>query len=313
MKTKIYIISGFLGAGKTTLINHLISTGFINNKSIIVENDFGDENVDYTLLKDKGIKISALNSGCICCTLAGDFVKNMLDIINKYNPEKIIIEPSGVGKLSDIIFSCSDERLSEKSYIAGKITIADAKRCNIYYENFGEFFEDQIGFADSVLLSRAEDVDINAVNALIKIINPLCPIITLPFDKINGDNLFSLKPLTILNLDKSCNSTSHGKGCTCGCNEHHNHTHVAGGFETITIRPHEQIIPEKIDLLFERLNSNSFGMIARAKGILKSKKAFYEIQYVSGEGKRIKTRVKSNFICFIGKDLDKKALSEFFK
>ena len=308
MKSEIYIISGFLGSGKTTLIKHLINTSYIDKDSIIVENDFGEESVDSAILQNNKIKISTMNDGCICCSLAGDFVRNMIKIIDTYKPKKIFIEPSGVGKLSDIIVACSDIKLIEKAQIKSKISLADAKRCALYHENFGEFFEDQIGFSDCILLTRVEGIDISPAKKIIQKINTLSPMIALPIEKVKGEQIFSIKPITTFLQEIKPHT------CSCGCNHHdHDHTHhVNDVFETITIRIENQIQLERINQLSQYMDNGTFGFVARAKGIFKSKKSHFELQYVPKESKIFKSKATGNFICFIGKDLNKQALADFF-
>ena len=154
--TKIDIISGFLGAGKTTLIQKLIKEVYAGKKVVLVENEFGEIGIDGGFLKDAGIVVNEINSGCICCTLQGDFRNALQEVVKKYNPDHIIIEPSGVGKLSDILAVVKDvEGLELNSYS----TVVDAKRCEIYHKNFKEFFDDQISTAACVILSRTQLVD----------------------------------------------------------------------------------------------------------------------------------------------------------
>ena len=184
--TKIDIISGFLGAGKTTLIQKLIKEVYAGKKVVLVENEFGEIGIDGGFLKDAGIVVNEINSGCICCTLQGDFRNALQEVVKKYNPDHIIIEPSGVGKLSDILAVVKDvEGLELNSYS----TVVDAKRCEIYHKNFKEFFDDQISTAACVILSRTQLVDEETLQkdiAIIRELNHDARIITTPWDDLSG-------------------------------------------------------------------------------------------------------------------------------
>ena len=154
MAVDVFIVSGFLGAGKTTFIQKLMREVFRGVRLAVVENDFGEESVDASLLGTSGVLVTELNSGCICCSLSGDFVRAFLDMLGRFKPEKVIIEPSGVAKLSDVVRACEDPRIAQLAEVRGKITVVDASSCRKYADNFGEFFEDQIEHADTILLSR---------------------------------------------------------------------------------------------------------------------------------------------------------------
>ena len=184
--TKIDIISGFLGAGKTTLIQKLIKEVYAGKKVVLVENEFGEIGIDGGFLKDAGIVVNEINSGCICCTLQGDFRNALQEVVKKYDPDHIIIEPSGVGKLSDILAVVKDvEGLQLNSYS----TVVDAKRCEIYHKNFKEFFDDQISTAACVILSRIQLVDEETLQkdiAIIRELNHDARIITTPWDDLSG-------------------------------------------------------------------------------------------------------------------------------
>lgn len=234
--TKIDIISGFLGAGKTTLIQKLIKEVYAGKKVVLVENEFGEIGIDGGFLKDAGIVVNEINSGCICCTLQGDFRNALQEVVKKYDPDHIIIEPSGVGKLSDILAVVKDvEGLQLNSYS----TVVDAKRCEIYHKNFKEFFDDQISTAACVILSRTQLVDEETLQkdiAIIRELNHDARIITTPWDDLSGQAIIdamegSTDGFPELEKEEEC--------CCCGCgchdedddddccydHDHHEHEH----------------------------------------------------------------------------------------
>lgn len=188
--TKVNVISGFLGAGKTTLISKLIKDVFEGEQVVLVENEFGEIGIDGGFLKEAGIEIKEINSGCICCTLKGDFQASLQQVIETYHPDRIIIEPSGVGKLSDILKAIrSVEGVELDSYS----TVVDAKRCKIYHKNFKEFFDDQIATASCVILSRTQEIDEEKLAldvSIIKELNESARIITTPWEDLNGKSIF---------------------------------------------------------------------------------------------------------------------------
>lgn len=233
--TKIDIISGFLGAGKTTLIQKLIKEVYAGKKVVLVENEFGEIGIDGGFLKDAGIVVNEINSGCICCTLQGDFRNALQEVVKKYNPDHIIIEPSGVGKLSDILAVVKDvEGLELNSYS----TVVDAKRCEIYHKNFKEFFDDQISTAACVILSRTQLVDEEILQkdiAIIRELNHDARIITTPWDDLSGQAIIdamegSTDGFPELEEEEDCGCCGCGchddddDDCCCG-HDHHEHEH----------------------------------------------------------------------------------------
>ena len=233
--TKIDIISGFLGAGKTTLIQKLIKEVYAGKKVVLVENEFGEIGIDGGFLKDAGIVVNEINSGCICCTLQGDFRNALQEVVKKYDPDHIIIEPSGVGKLSDILAVVKDvEGLELNSYS----TVVDAKRCEIYHKNFKEFFDDQITTAACVILSRTQLVDEETLQkdiAIIRELNNDARIITTPWDDLSGQAIIeamegSTDGFPELEEEEDCGCCGYGchddddDDCCCG-HDHHEHEH----------------------------------------------------------------------------------------
>lgn len=242
--SKVDVISGFLGAGKTTLIQKLIKDVFAGKKVVLVENEFGEIGIDGGFLKEAGITINEINGGCVCCTLQGDFHDALEKVENTYHPDHIIIEPSGVGKLSDILSIVkSVEGLELNSYSA----VVDAKRCKIYHKNFKEFFDDQISTACCVILSRTQLVSEDKLNedvSIIRELNPDVRIITTPWDDLNGESIYEAmtgssngfpEGLEELDFDEEEHEHHHHDEdeheCCCGhhhdedheCHHHHHH------------------------------------------------------------------------------------------
>lgn len=189
--TKIDIISGFLGAGKTTLIKKLLQEGFQKEKLVLIENEFGEIGIDGGFLKDAGVEITEMNSGCICCSLVGDFSTALKEVLEKYTPDRVIIEPSGVGKLSDVIKAVQgieDAAIELNSFV----TVADAGKCKMYMKNFGEFFNNQIEYANTIVLSRTQNMKEDKLEACVQMIrehNENATIITTPWDDISGEKI----------------------------------------------------------------------------------------------------------------------------
>ena len=246
---KVNIISGFLGAGKTTLIKKLLGGKVREEKIILLENEYGEVGVDGSFMKDAGITVTEMNSGCICCTLVGDFQKAVDELIEKYHPDRLIIEPSGVGKLSDILAAV--ERTSERHEmtIAGCATVVDAGKCRMYMKNFGEFFLDQIKTANTIIFSRTQLLTPERVEksrALVEEQHPGCRIITTPWDDLSADAMLEViesgKPIE-LHLDDDDDDDDddhdhehhhhhdheHDEHCSCHDHDHEHHHHDDDG------------------------------------------------------------------------------------
>ena len=198
MATKVDIFSGFLGAGKTTLIKKLISDGYNGQKIVLIENEFGQIGIDGGFLKEAGIEITEMNSGCICCSLVGDFGTALKEVIEKFSPDRILIEPSGVGKLSDVVAAVEKVEGTE---ICGTVTVIDASKCKIYLKNFKEFYENQIKYAGTIILSRTGNIaqeKLDTAISLIREINDHSQIITTPWESLSGVQVLSAieHPLT---------------------------------------------------------------------------------------------------------------------
>ena len=194
-KTKIDIISGFLGAGKTTLIKKLLKDAFKDEQVVLIENEFGEIGIDGGFLKEAGIQIREMNSGCICCSLVGDFGASLKEVISKYHPDRILIEPSGVGKLSDVIKAVQGVEEETGLVLNSYTTVVDAKKCKMYMRNFGEFFNNQVEYAGAIIMSRTDIVDeakAQAAMELLREINPKAAIITTPIEELEGAKILEV-------------------------------------------------------------------------------------------------------------------------
>ena len=236
--TKIDIISGFLGAGKTTLIKKLLAEAFGGEKLVLIENEFGEIGIDGGFLKDSGVQVTEMNSGCICCSLVGDFGKALAEVLEKFTPDRIVIEPSGVGKLSDVIkavegVDSADIKLN--SFTA----VVDAKKSKMYMKNFGEFFNNQVEYAGTIILSRTKDMKQEKLEECVKLLrghNKTATIITTPWEEINGAQILAamekdntLEKAMLEEQEHECchhhdhdgeHHHDHGEDCTCGCHDH---------------------------------------------------------------------------------------------
>ena len=232
--TKIDIISGFLGAGKTTLIKKLIEQAFKGEKLVLIENEFGEIGIDGGFLKDAGVQITEMNSGCICCSLVGDFGTALKQVITDYTPDRIIIEPSGVGKLSDVIKAVKDVSGDLDVELDSYTTVADVSKVKIYMKNFGEFFNNQIESANTIILSRTQTASQDKIEkavAMIREKNNHATIITTPWDELDGaairEAMQNYKSLEETMMDEAKkghdHDHDHGDECTCGCHDHHHH------------------------------------------------------------------------------------------
>lgn len=250
--TKIDIISGFLGAGKTTFIKKLLEEAISGEQVVLIENEFGEIGIDGGFLKDSGIEIREMNSGCICCSLVGDFGKSLAEVLTKYKPDRVIIEPSGVGKLSDVMKAVRDVAAEIEVTLNCAVTIVDVAKCRMYMKNFGEFFNNQIENAGTVVLSRTDITAMDKVNQAVELIrekNPKAVIVTTPCSQLSGTQLLEIieKPDTMAeDLMKEVEEHRHhhhdhdGGACGCGHDEeecgcghdhehhhHHDHDHEA--------------------------------------------------------------------------------------
>ena len=241
--TKIDIISGFLGAGKTTFIKKLLKEAIAGEKVVLIENEFGEIGIDGGFLQDAGIEIREMNSGCICCSLVGDFGKSLEEVLKTYTPDRVIIEPSGVGKLSDVMKAVCDVAGEIDVTLNGSITVVDAQKCKMYMKNFGEFFNNQIENAGMIVLSRTDIADADKVAKAVEMIrekNEKAVIVTTPIDQLTGAQLLEIieQPMDDMAAElmeemkhhhhdhHEHHHHDHDEHCTCGCHDHdHEHDH----------------------------------------------------------------------------------------
>jgi G3E family GTPase len=350
--TKIDIISGFLGAGKTTLIKKLLREGFQNEKLVLIENEFGEIGIDGGFLKEAGVQITEMNSGCICCSLVGDFSKALNEVLELYHPDRIIIEPSGVGKLSDVINAVKGV-LSEDIVLNSYTAVVDVKKCKMYMKNFGEFFNNQIESAKTIILSRTQEVTqdkLEASVALIREHNEKATLVTTKWYDIDGslivkameeENSFEHDLLREMqehdhhdhehNHDHDHDHDGHECGCghdhdhnhdnhECGCGHDHDHDHdhhhaeeVFTSWGTETVRKYSK---EELTKILEQLSeAENIGFILRAKGIVAGTAGeWFNFDMVPGEYEiREGAADVTGRLCVIGSKLVTEEIERMFK
>ena len=240
--TKIDIFSGFLGAGKTTLIKKLLSEVYQGEKIVLIENEFGEISIDGGFLKESGVQISEMSSGCICCSLVGDFNQALKDVVAQYQPDRVLIEPSGVGKLSDVIVAV-ESAVAESGgamVLGSAVAVVDASKVKVYMKNFGEFYNNQVESAGTIILSRTQKLSEEKLNAAVELLwdkNPDAAILTTPWDQISGKAILSaIEKVSLADelLEKMRaeheehehhHHHDHGEHCDCGCHDHDHHEH----------------------------------------------------------------------------------------
>ena len=347
--TKIDIYSGFLGAGKTTLIKKMLTEAYAGEKVVLIENEFGEIGIDGGFMKEVGIEITEMNSGCICCSLVGDFTQSLAQVLDKFEPDRILIEPSGVGKLSDVIKAVQKVE-SDVVKLNSFTTIVDATKCRIYAKNFGEFYNDQVHHAGCIVLSRTEDMPQEKLDVAIEVlrnINRDAVIVTTPWTQLMGDAILTAmegkhsleKELENLAVE-SCpvcgvhhehhHHHHHDEGCDChehhhhhhhdeecDCHEHHHHHHHhadevfdSWGAET-TLSFTEKTIS---DALRQLENEERFGTILRAKGIVAGADGrWIHFDYVPGcPDVRLGGADIIGRLCVIGSKINKEAIADLF-
>lgn len=339
--TKIDIISGFLGAGKTTLIKKLIEQAFKGEKLVLIENEFGEIGIDGGFLKDAGVQITEMNSGCICCSLVGDFGTALKQVITDYTPDRIIIEPSGVGKLSDVIKAVKDVSGNLDVELDSYTTVADVSKVKIYMKNFGEFFNNQIESANTIILSRTQTTTQDKIEKAVDMIrekNDHATIITTPWDEIDGaairEAMQNYKSLEETMMDEAkkghdhdhdhgdectcgCHDHDHGDECTCGCHDHDHHHHHADEVFTSWGRetPHKYNEDKLREILDTLADTEKYGVILRAKGIVPSDAGeWLYFDLVPGEFEIRKGKADiTGKLCVIGSRLKEDDLAQLFE
>ena len=312
MKAQVDIFSGFLGAGKTMLIKKLLNEKVYSKNTIIIENEFGEVGIDADILKESNIEVREINSGCICCQVSGNFSEAIFEVINKYAPENIIIEPSGVAKLSEVLKLLEERKFENKIEIRNVITLIDIQNYDIYLKNFKDFYENQIRQANKIVLSRSQLVDENKIEitiSSIKKLNSKAEIIYKPWEYLKGMDIIKIngnKEKSGISVIKSSISKSIRK------EENHN---VKSVFESYPIELTYNMSTEEIQKKFEFIeSSNKFGKIIRAKGITKGTDGgYYQFDYVPREFKSRNIKWSNRkVISIIGSELNRKELKLLF-
>ena len=328
--TKIDIFSGFLGAGKTTLIKKLLKEALDASKVVLIENEFGEIGIDGGFLKEAGVEIKEMNSGCICCSLVGDFGSSLAEVLEKYHPERILIEPSGVGKLSDVMKAVQKVDTDFEVTLNSAVAVVDANKCKMYAKNFGEFFLNQIEHAGTIILSRTADISESKLNAALEIIrehNSKATVITTPWEQLDGkqiletiENAKDLESELMAEVAAMHDEHEHHHDHDHDEHEHH-HDHDHGhhhaddvftswGFETPKTYTKEQLeeILEKLD------DAKTYGSILRAKGMVASDSGkWLDFDYVPGESNvREGAPEVTGKICVIGAELNEENLETLF-
>lgn len=333
--TKIDIFSGFLGAGKTTLIKKLIAEAYTGEKIVLIENEFGEIAIDGGFLKDSGVQINEMNSGCICCSLVGDFADALQKVLTQFHPDRILIEPSGVGKLSDVIRAVQGVQ-SDELVLNGFTTVVDANKCRMYMKNFGEFFNNQVENASAIILSRTEGIrpeKLDAAVALLREKNPTATIVTTPWTELDGKQILEtmerrdtlsaelehLKAEAAEDDDEDEHEHHHhhhdDDEHECCCGHHHHHHHADEVFTSWGTETPRKYTDDEIRTALDALiNEHRYGVVLRAKGIVPATDGgWIHFDYVPGESdvRRGSAQVTGR-VCVIGSHLAEDALKELF-
>lgn len=341
--TKIDVFSGFLGAGKTTLIKKLIAEAYTGEQLVLIENEFGEIGIDGGFLQEAGINITEMNSGCICCSLVGDFGKALRQVMDTYHPDRILIEPSGVGKLSDVIRAVQDLQMPDV-VLNGFTTVVDAAKAKMYMKNFGEFFNNQVEHASAIILSRTGGMKqdkLDACVALLREKNPTATIVTTPWDELDGKQLLAAmerRDTLSAALEELAEEQEHhhhhhehGEECGCGCHDHEHHHHEHGeecgcgchdhehhhadevftSWGRETAHPYEQ---QELAAALQALDTGDYGQVLRAKGIVAGTDGkWLHFDYVPGEVEvRTGAAGVTGRLCVIGAELKENALTSLF-
>ena len=333
--TKIDIISGFLGAGKTTLIKKLLSEAFDKEKLVLIENEFGEIGIDSGFLKEAGVQITEMNSGCICCSLVGDFGKALAEVLEKFAPDRIVIEPSGVGKLSDVIKAVEGVKSDIEISLNSFTVVVDAKKSKMYMKNFGEFFNNQVEYAGTIILSRTKDMKQEKLEECVSALrehNSSATVITTPWEEISGKQILdAMEKNNTLEKElleehhehhhhhedgeECCHEHHHhhedGEEC---CHEHHHH-HADEVFSSWGVETPHKFTKEELTAALEELSkSDCHGMILRAKGIVPSVSGeWLHFDLTPGEYEiRVGAADVTGRICVIGSKLKEEEIKKLF-
>ena len=344
--TKIDIVSGFLGAGKTTLIKKMLSEAYQGEKLVLIENEFGEISIDGGFLKDAGVQISEMSSGCICCSLVGDFGRALVDVQKQFSPDRILIEPSGVGKLSDVILAVENTvKDVPEMKLNSFVTVADASKVKVYMKNFGEFYNNQIETAGTIILSRTQKVSpekLEAAVALLREKNRDAAIITTPWDQLDGKTILAAMEKVSLadelmeriraeheaeeeehhhhhhdhdDHEEHEHHHHHDGECDdpeCAC--HHHHHHADEVFTSWGAETPKQFTQADIDRILTALDSGEYGAILRAKGIVPAADGqWLHFDYVPQEHEvRYGAADYTGRLCVIGSQLKEDGLKTLF-
>ena len=334
----IDIYSGFLGAGKTTLIKKMLQEVYAGQKIVLIENEFGQIGIDSGFLQEAGIQITEMNSGCICCSLVGDFGKALTQVINDYAPDRVVIEPSGVGKLSDVIAAVEKVPGVELGYT---VAVADAGKVKVYMKNFGEFYNNQIESATTILLSRTDSIPqekLDAAVALIREHNPEATVVTTPWDQLTGAQIAEAMEgkatlqAALEELEEAHHH--HGEHCCCGhdhehhhhhheegeccCghhheHEHHHHHHADEVFTSWGKETAKKFTAEQLEAILTALDTGAYGAVLRAKGIVPAAEGWLHFDYVPEEHSiRSGSAAVTGKLCVIGAELKESELTKLF-
>ncbi len=338
--TTIDIYSGFLGAGKTTLIKKMIQEAYCGEQLVLIENEFGEIGIDGGFLQDAGINITEMNSGCICCSLVGDFGKALTQVIEQYHPDRIVIEPSGVGKLSDVVAAV--EKVTDAEVILGNtVAVVDAGKVKVYMKNFGEFYNNQVETAGTIILSRTDAIPQTKLDAAVELLrqhNEDAALVTTPWHELTGAQLLEAmqgnasvkKDLEELVHEHHHHHHDHEEGCCCGhhghehhhhdhdghcsCGHDHHHHHADEVFTSWGVETAKKFTVDGIKTALKALDSGAYGMVLRAKGIVAcADGGWIHFDYVpEEENVRMGSAAVVGKLCVIGSGLDDAAVAALF-
>ena len=330
--TKIDIFSGFLGAGKTTLIKKLLKEALHDTKVVLIENEFGEIGIDGGFIKESGIEIKEMNSGCICCSLVGDFGTSLKEVLSTYAPERILIEPSGVGKLSDVVKAVDDVAKDMDVQVNSAVAVVDATKCKMYIKNFGEFFCNQIACAGTIILSRTQNMSEDKLKTCIDMIreyNKEATIITTPWEALQGEDILKtiegadkledmIQALLAEEHDHEHEHHHHDDDDEDECchheHHHHHHHHADEVFTSWGEETAKKFTTNEIKEKLHALEDGSYGMILRAKGMVPAEDGTWiYFDYVPGESDiRSGAAQVTGKLCVIGSKIDEDKLADLF-